>query len=317
MNLKSVEYFMILAEELNFTRAAERIFISQQALSSMVQRMEEEYGVTLLERKPTLRLTTAGEALVFYGRQLLEKERKLTMTFADISKNCTATLRIGFSRMRSNVFFREIWREYYPRHNNISFELVDGRSTKFEKLLLDNRISMYVGVDVAESPNQQSCLLMQEKAACCISLELLRQHFPDDWEERFARYRREGVALDELQEFPLILQRQGNRLRESLDEYFTRGNKFKILLECDQQNLIYEMVQLRAGVGIVSPMVAYLHMNEINKPGGDCWIFRIRDELHVNQVSLVYRTDYPLLDYEQDFIEVTQRVFRRYPTEFV
>lgn len=53
MNLKSIEYFLAAAEEMNITRAAERLFISQQALSSHLKRLEEEYGVPLFERRPS------------------------------------------------------------------------------------------------------------------------------------------------------------------------------------------------------------------------------------------------------------------------
>lgn len=66
LNIKSIEYFLITAEELNFTRAAERLYISQQALSSHIKRLEEEYHVQLFARKPSLHLTPEGEQMVFY-----------------------------------------------------------------------------------------------------------------------------------------------------------------------------------------------------------------------------------------------------------
>ena len=47
MNLRSIEYFLVVAEELNVTRAAERLVISQQALSSHIRRLEDEYNVEL------------------------------------------------------------------------------------------------------------------------------------------------------------------------------------------------------------------------------------------------------------------------------
>ena len=84
MNLKSIEYFLITVEEMNFTRAAGRLYISQQALSSHISRLEEEYGIRLFERKPALSLTPEGEEMYFYGSRILEAERKLRAAFSDI-----------------------------------------------------------------------------------------------------------------------------------------------------------------------------------------------------------------------------------------
>ena len=63
MNLRSLEYFLAAAEELNFTRAAERLFITQQALSSHISKLEEYYGVRLFDRGIPMTLTDAGRAL--------------------------------------------------------------------------------------------------------------------------------------------------------------------------------------------------------------------------------------------------------------
>ena len=61
MNITGLQYFLVTAEEMNFSRAAQRLFISQQSLSGSIQRLEKQYGVQLFERKPVLRLTEAGE----------------------------------------------------------------------------------------------------------------------------------------------------------------------------------------------------------------------------------------------------------------
>ena len=60
MNIKSIEYFLRTVEEMNITKAADRLFISQQALSSHIRRLEDEYHVRLFERKPCLHLTPEG-----------------------------------------------------------------------------------------------------------------------------------------------------------------------------------------------------------------------------------------------------------------
>lgn len=87
MSTVAFRYFIAVADELNMTKAAAKLFISQQSLSAYIQRMEKQYGVTLFERKPSLQLTEAGRAMYFYAKEIVLSEDKLTSRFADITKN--------------------------------------------------------------------------------------------------------------------------------------------------------------------------------------------------------------------------------------
>lgn len=64
MNFLHLYYFRIVAEELNITRAAKRLFISQQSLSNHIRHMEEHFNTKLFYRQPKLRLTYAGERVL-------------------------------------------------------------------------------------------------------------------------------------------------------------------------------------------------------------------------------------------------------------
>lgn len=62
MPLRTLRYFLTAAEEMNFRRAAERLYITQQSLSAHIQRLERQYDVILFERKPRLMLPPRGRA---------------------------------------------------------------------------------------------------------------------------------------------------------------------------------------------------------------------------------------------------------------
>ena len=109
MNLKTCQYFIALAEEMNFTKASEALHITQQSLSGSIKRLEEEYGIELFQRKPFLKLTPAGETMLFYAKQIARNESQMMASLADLSAECSGHLVLGMSRQRIQVFFPGIW----------------------------------------------------------------------------------------------------------------------------------------------------------------------------------------------------------------
>ncbi|MDU9416480.1 LysR substrate-binding domain-containing protein [Pseudomonas sp. zfem005] len=97
MDLKQLRYFIAVAEELHFGRAAARLFISQPALSFDIKKLEEQLGVQLLVRtNKSVKLTAAGQVLLDEARSLLqqaEQARRLTLRSA---QGALGRLRVGF-----------------------------------------------------------------------------------------------------------------------------------------------------------------------------------------------------------------------------
>ncbi len=97
MELKQLRYFVAVAEELHFGRAARRLFISQPALSFDIRKFEAQLGVQLLERtNKAVTLTNAGYVLLEEARRLLEQADEVRRIAARSAHGLAGRLRIGF-----------------------------------------------------------------------------------------------------------------------------------------------------------------------------------------------------------------------------
>ena len=84
INFLNLEYFLVAAEELNFTKAAKRLYISQQSLSNHISNLEKEFDIALFHRTTPLTLTYAGQVLEKRAREILELREETYHEIADI-----------------------------------------------------------------------------------------------------------------------------------------------------------------------------------------------------------------------------------------
>jgi DNA-binding transcriptional LysR family regulator len=95
-DLRRLRYFVAVAEELNFTRAAERLHMAQPPLSAAIRQLEEALGVALLERTTRqVTLTRAGELLLERGRALLAQADEVFAAVRDVQRAPVGRLGIG------------------------------------------------------------------------------------------------------------------------------------------------------------------------------------------------------------------------------
>jgi DNA-binding transcriptional LysR family regulator len=98
MELRHLRYFVAVAEELHFTRAAERLHIAQPPLSQQIRALEEELGVQLFVRtRRSVALTDAGGALLVRARELLAAAHALPEELRRVARGEAGELRIGFT----------------------------------------------------------------------------------------------------------------------------------------------------------------------------------------------------------------------------
>jgi DNA-binding transcriptional LysR family regulator len=135
-----VQYFVAVAEELHFGRAAERLRIAQPSLSHQIRRLEQQLGVTLLDRTSRhVELTAAGGALLTEGRLLLAHSERTTRLVRSVSAE---RLAVGFCGSAASVLLPDLLRSFSEEHPSAEVSV--------RELLLDQIDELLAGgVDVA------------------------------------------------------------------------------------------------------------------------------------------------------------------------
>ena len=139
--------FMALAEELNFTRAAEKIYMSQQGLSDHIKRLEKEYDTVLVARKPEVELTASGQELYNMLRAKQAMERDIHRMIAGIDNGDVGEVNIGIPTSRARVFTSDIVEKYHKEHPHVRIRIVSELTFILQEMLEEGDLDFIIGVD--------------------------------------------------------------------------------------------------------------------------------------------------------------------------
>lgn len=169
MELRHLRYFVAVAEEKNFTRAAERLHIAQPPLSRQIQQLEEDLGVALIEKgSRPLRLTEAGQFLLAHAKPLLDQVRELRAMTQRVGK-LERSLSIGFVASTLYGQLPEIVRRYRERYPEVEVTLHEMTTVEQLKALKEGRIDVGFGRLKSEDTSIRRILLREERMMVAMS----------------------------------------------------------------------------------------------------------------------------------------------------
>lgn len=124
MDVKQIEAFLVLTNELHFGRAARRLFVTQPALSRSIRTLEDELGQRLFDRSTRrVELTSAGEALQQPAKVFIDAQKNAVNAVNRVGSGQAGRVRMGFAGASSHLLVAELVRETYERHPGITVEL--------------------------------------------------------------------------------------------------------------------------------------------------------------------------------------------------
>lgn len=207
----SMQYFLVVAEELSISRAAERLYVSQQCVSSHIKKLEQQYRVELFTRKPVFSLTEEGKAL---QRSLLRQkvlESSLAEEMNAIRGQRTNRLRAGIHNTRAGLLLPPVIRQFQKSFPNVVVEVYQGSTSEFETMLLNGNLDIFIATDTMERPEFRCLFLRKEQNYLVSTVSLLERL---GMGSVAASHKIEAVQLTRL---PFISSPSGSYLQTKID----------------------------------------------------------------------------------------------------
>lgn len=163
-NVRHIRAFLILVEELHFGRAAERLFISQPALSRMIRTLEGSIGVALFGRSTRrVQLTAAGEAFAGECRLAYEHILRSGPAARDAAAGYRGSLHVSYMNLAINGCLPELIRAYRDAFPNVNIELEYSPSSKQYYALLEGRIDIGFVIGSFQSQKVHNLLVDEDE----------------------------------------------------------------------------------------------------------------------------------------------------------
>jgi DNA-binding transcriptional LysR family regulator len=141
MELRQLRYFVAVAEELNFTKAAQKLRVAQPALSRQIRQLEEEMGVELFERGRTgARLTKGGRAFLPEARAVLNQTAKAVRAAQTSSEAEALTLNVGYAWGLFHSLVPTAISRFHDGHRDVAINLFDMTAPQQSAALLEGRL---------------------------------------------------------------------------------------------------------------------------------------------------------------------------------
>lgn len=261
MDLKKLRYFIAVAEELHFNRAAQKLNMTQPPLSQQIQVLEDELGVKLLERtKRQVRLTTAGAIFLEESRNIVAHlERSIKMTQL-ASEGKIGNLSIGFVDSAAGGMMVNVIKKYRERFPDVQVTLSEMTSAEQLKALHDGEIDVGFHRLLDPSKHITTRLFTNESLVAVLP----KTHPLAD---------QPTVSLHSLREEPFILSphHMGASFHDLIVDFCRQhGFQPRIVQEAVQMYTIVNLAAAGIGISIVPSSVSVFQRSDV--------VFRSFDE---------------------------------------
>ncbi|WP_306319004.1 MULTISPECIES: LysR family transcriptional regulator [unclassified Streptomyces] len=246
MEMRQLEYFIAVAEEQNFTRAAERVHISQSGVSAQIRRLEREIGAELFDRSArTVTLTVAGKAALEHARATLAAAGSIGRAVAEVTELIRGRLTIGMVIGCTVTPLFDALAAFHEAYPGVELSLLEDGSDRLVEGVRGGDIDVaLIGAAHAAPDDLDSLTLIDERLVVAVPAGHPLE-------------RRRRVRLRDLTDHPLVCMPSGTGLRTVLDQACAaQGLHPTIALEASAADAIAALAGRGLGVAVLSESMA-------------------------------------------------------------
>jgi LysR family transcriptional regulator, benzoate and cis,cis-muconate-responsive activator of ben and cat genes len=276
MELKQLRYFSAVCEAKSFVHAATRINMAQPPLSRAIQNLEQEIGVTLIDRtvRP-LELTEAGRFLFEQGQRLLQRADEIKQATRALGKTQRQFFNIGFVGSTLYGFLPSIIRRFKADFPDVEVGLSEMITLQQQEALLARRIDVGFGrLELGEHPDIERRTIYDEPLVLAVPREHDLRNASTVWLEQVAK-----------EPFILYPSKPRPSFADQVLELFTKHKlKPKVVLEANEIQTALGLVAANIGVTLVPQSVSRLRL-------GDVVFLSLADSEILSPVIMGFRRD--------------------------
>jgi DNA-binding transcriptional LysR family regulator len=249
MELRQLEYFVAVADEASFTRAAARLHVAQPGVSAQIRRLERELGQDLFDRSGrAVRLTEAGAAVLLYARAALGAAAGARLAVDELTGLVRGHVAVGMVVACSSYDLANLLADFHHDYPAVEITLSEANTDVLIQGLGAGRLDLaFVGLGDTTPPGIEIQLVADEPLVAAVS--------KDD-----VLVARTTIALDAIRDRALMSLPRGTGLRSCLDAACARlGFEPRITLEASNLGILAALASRGLGVAILPESVALAH----------------------------------------------------------
>ena len=170
MNTQQLTYVIAVAECQSFSRAAEKLYVTQPSLSQYIHSIEKQLGVQLFDRSSSpIRLTDAGQLYVSWAKRLLMMEEDMNNALSDLMSMESGSVRIGASSFRIRCLLAKSFAAFHEQHPAIRMSIHEADMRQLRELLAAGEIDFAIGTVSFDERNFSKEILATERMYLAVS----------------------------------------------------------------------------------------------------------------------------------------------------